>query len=203
MMWAVKKVQPAYPSRTKKTGVLGKVEARVVISENGEVIESVALSSPEKLRGAALEAARQWFFLNNTRVKMQGILTLIFTHERASRRSKPDVVRFLFKEGSVSQSLTVRFLPGNRVTFIAEVIDRATNCRRRVSGKAVNEGADQDPESDADENGNQYFADEYLHQDGNCELYLRISSEGRHRAIIKEADCKTGCAFKDVLMFKR
>lgn len=80
---ALKKVAPTYPAEAKAAGVAGKVEVQVTISEEGRVIEAIAISGPELLREVAVQAAKQWVFkpatANRVRVKVQGILTFNFT----------------------------------------------------------------------------------------------------------------------------
>ena len=79
---ALKKVAPAYPAEAKATGVSGKVEAQVTISEEGRVIEAIAISGPELLREPAVQAAKEWVFkptkADNMPVKVRGILTFNF-----------------------------------------------------------------------------------------------------------------------------
>lgn len=80
---AIKKIQPPYPPNARAAFVSGAVQVQVSINENGEVIEANAISGPELLRDATLEAARQWIFspteLSGVPVKVQGILTFNFT----------------------------------------------------------------------------------------------------------------------------
>jgi protein TonB len=80
---ALKKVAPPYPPEAKEAGVSGKVAVEVTISEEGQVIEATAISGPELLREAAVQAARQWIFkptkLDGAPVKVLGILTFDFT----------------------------------------------------------------------------------------------------------------------------
>jgi TonB family protein len=79
---ALTKVAPAYPPEAKEAGVSGKVQVQVTISEEGRVIEAMAISGPELLREAAVQAAKQWVFkptrLDGAPVKVQGILTFNF-----------------------------------------------------------------------------------------------------------------------------
>ena len=53
-------VKPVYPPEAKKEGVTGQVKIDVIIGTQGEVKEAKALSGPEVLREAALQAVRQW-----------------------------------------------------------------------------------------------------------------------------------------------
>jgi TonB family protein len=79
---ALKKVTPDYPPEAKEAGVSGKVEVEVTISEEGRVIEAIAISGPELLREAAVQAAKEWVFkptkADGVPVKVRGILTFNF-----------------------------------------------------------------------------------------------------------------------------
>ena len=61
---------------------LGNVEARVVISETGRVIEAKALSRHVALRNAAVDAARRWVYKPAMRdgvpVRTESVLTFTF-----------------------------------------------------------------------------------------------------------------------------
>lgn len=80
---AIRKVQPAYPKDAKQNGVQGEVKVQINISEEGVVIDAVAISGPEELRAVSVEAARQWSFmpteLSGMPVRVQGVLTFNFT----------------------------------------------------------------------------------------------------------------------------
>jgi TonB family protein len=79
---AKKKVKPDYPRIALAANVVGRVEVYIVVSEQGKVIEAIAMSGHPMLHGAALDAIRRWTFrpttVNGTRVKVQSSLTLIF-----------------------------------------------------------------------------------------------------------------------------
>jgi TonB family protein len=79
---AVKKVQPVYPPEARAARVAGAVKIRILVSEEGNVIEAEVLEGPDLLRESALAAARLWVFmpteLAGKPVKVQGILTLKF-----------------------------------------------------------------------------------------------------------------------------
>ena len=51
---------PTYPQAAKAAGISGGVAVELVIDEQGNVEEATAVSGPEELREAAVEAARQW-----------------------------------------------------------------------------------------------------------------------------------------------
>jgi TonB family protein len=78
----LKKVAPSYPKEAKAARVSGPVEVQVTISEEGRVIEAIAISGPELLREAAVQAAKGWVFkptkADGAPVKVRGILTFNF-----------------------------------------------------------------------------------------------------------------------------
>jgi periplasmic protein TonB len=82
---AIKKVRPVYPVIAKQVHASGPVHVQVTIAEDGRVMEANIVSGHRLLRGAALEAARQWLFspttLSGVPVKVQGILTFNFILE--------------------------------------------------------------------------------------------------------------------------
>ncbi len=58
------------------------VMVRVIISDKGKVIKSEAVSGPQQLRAAAVEAAKQWLFrpqrIGGVPVNAMGLLTFNF-----------------------------------------------------------------------------------------------------------------------------
>jgi TonB family protein len=79
---AVKKVQPVCPPEAKAARVSGPVKIRILISEEGNVIDAEVLDGHDLLRESALAAARLWVFmpthLAGAPVKVESILTLKF-----------------------------------------------------------------------------------------------------------------------------
>jgi TonB family protein len=79
---AIKQAQPAYPSDARAASVSGLVKVKVLISEEGRVIEVTPLEGPEQLHESALEAARQWLFnpvtLAGQPARMSGVLSFNF-----------------------------------------------------------------------------------------------------------------------------
>ncbi len=79
---AIKRVTPAYPAMARQIRASGHVQVLVTISEEGLVIEATPLNGHPLLRGAGVDAARQWLFspttLSNVPVKVQGVLTFNF-----------------------------------------------------------------------------------------------------------------------------
>jgi TonB family protein len=80
---AVSKPTPRYPSAAKEAGVSGTVEVSIVIDEEGKVIAAEAVSGPDELREAAVEAARKARFsvtrLSGQPVKVSGRLSYNFS----------------------------------------------------------------------------------------------------------------------------
>jgi TonB family protein len=80
---AINKVKPLHPESAKKMNAYGPVEVRIIISQEGNVIEATAISGHLALRSAAVEAARKWVFkpttVNDMPVKVESILTFVFT----------------------------------------------------------------------------------------------------------------------------
>ncbi len=80
---AIKKPAPIYPQIARAAGVSGPVQVRVLISEDGRVIEAEVVNGHQLLHDAALQAARQWVFrpteLSGVPMKVEGILTFNFT----------------------------------------------------------------------------------------------------------------------------
>jgi periplasmic protein TonB len=59
----VKSVAPAYPAAMRRDHVSGLVTLRVVVNENGDVLErTVTKSSRPEFEAPALEAVQQWKF---------------------------------------------------------------------------------------------------------------------------------------------
>ena len=79
---ALKKVAPSYPKEAKAARVSGQVEVLVTISDEGRVIEVIAVSGPELLREAAVRAAKEWVFkptkADGAPVKVRGLLAFNF-----------------------------------------------------------------------------------------------------------------------------
>jgi TonB family protein len=87
----IKGATPRYPADAKAAGVSGAVSVRVLISEEGKVIEAEAVSGHQLLREAAVEAAKQYVFSPTEKsgvpVKVKGIITFNFNEKRNEKRS--------------------------------------------------------------------------------------------------------------------
>lgn len=80
---AVNQPQPDYPPLARAARARGQVEVVVMISEEGRVVESLAVSGHPLLRDAARGAANQWVFepprRDGARSKSLAVLTFTFT----------------------------------------------------------------------------------------------------------------------------
>lgn len=76
---------PMYPPEARKVHASGQVQVRVIIDETGRVLSADAVSGPQSLWLAAIEAARKARFaphlIGGTAVKVTGILTYDFVAE--------------------------------------------------------------------------------------------------------------------------
>jgi TonB family protein len=81
--YGIRKIEPKYPSGGDGGRPQGIVHVQVVIDEKGVVTDAAVISGPKALRGASIEAARQWRFkplvLEGRPAKAQGVLTFNFT----------------------------------------------------------------------------------------------------------------------------
>jgi protein TonB len=78
----ITRVQPVYPPSAKAINATGSVEVQVTISQEGLVVEAVAINGHFALRKAAVEAARKWVFkpviFNAAPVRVKSVLTFVF-----------------------------------------------------------------------------------------------------------------------------
>jgi protein TonB len=78
----ITRVQPVYPPSAKVINATGTVEVQVTISQEGLVVEAVAINGHFALRKAAVEAARKWIFkpviFNGAPVRVKSVLTFVF-----------------------------------------------------------------------------------------------------------------------------
>jgi TonB family protein len=80
---AITKVKPVYPPIARNLNAIGTVEVEVIVSEEGLVVDAMAISGHYALRGAAVDAARKWVFkpatFDGSPVRVKSVLTFVFT----------------------------------------------------------------------------------------------------------------------------
>jgi protein TonB len=80
---AIVRPEPIYPPLARTWRITGDVQIEITIGDDGNVIAAQILTGHPLLQQAALSAARQWKFkptlLNNSPVKVQGIITFRFS----------------------------------------------------------------------------------------------------------------------------
>jgi protein TonB len=76
------KVTPVYPPIAKAAHVGGTVILRAIISKTGTIENLQAISGPDMLKGAALDAVRQWrykpYLLNGEPTEVDTTITVNF-----------------------------------------------------------------------------------------------------------------------------
>jgi TonB family protein len=79
---AISRVRPAYPEAARSARITGPVTVEVTVDEEGNVIAARAISGPDALKEAAVNAARGWKWMptriDRMRVKVVGTITLNF-----------------------------------------------------------------------------------------------------------------------------
>lgn len=82
---AIDRVTPVYPALALPIRLQGTISVEVIISPEGRVESARAINGHPILMGAAVKAARGWRFqptlLNNTPVRVTGVITFIFKME--------------------------------------------------------------------------------------------------------------------------
>lgn len=77
-----KKVNPTYPPIARAAHISGVVVLRAIIGKDGHVHNLMAISGPEILRGASVEAVQQWeykpYMMNGVPVEVDTTITVSF-----------------------------------------------------------------------------------------------------------------------------
>jgi len=78
--------EPIYPAEAKAAGITGAVAIRATIGKDGHVVSARAMSGPDMLRQAAIDAVEQWHYkptmLNGEPVVTETQITLNFVGQR-------------------------------------------------------------------------------------------------------------------------
>jgi len=87
-----------------------------------------------------------------------------------------DSAVFTVADSAVEQTVAVRWLKENEIVYRFVVRNKQSGKTREKTGRAV-ANLDVDPEEDADEEGNGYGANEFVHEAGDCWFSVRIDLE--------------------------
>ena len=100
---AIKRVHPAYPPLAKAAAISGDVVIELTVDEEGNVIQTKAITGHPLLRDSAIEAAKEWKFkptkLSGVPVKVIGTITFKFTLDNA-----PEIKEIAALEEKVRES---------------------------------------------------------------------------------------------------
>lgn len=102
-----------------------------------------------------------------------------------------DSAIFIGGDDATSQTLHVTWRKSDQIDFRHVVTDRTTGDQKRLEGSATGSQAG-DPETDKDEKGVAYAADEYSFADGDCRFSVRMDQDGAKRA---KVTASAGCPF--------
>ena len=72
------KVDAVYPEAARQEGIQGEVPVEITVNDNGEVTDARATGGNQKLRQAAVEAARQFRFSNSSGKTVVATITFKF-----------------------------------------------------------------------------------------------------------------------------
>ncbi len=76
------RVNPVYPAEARAKGISGTVILHALIGKDGQVESLTAISGPEELQGAALDAVKQWvykpYLLNGEPTEVDTTVTINF-----------------------------------------------------------------------------------------------------------------------------
>ena len=97
----IKQVAPVYPEEAKRARVEGNVVLEVTIEENGEVSMTKVVSGHKLLQQAAVDAVKQWRFVNDANASVTIQLTLAFALKPDSAEIKKDLTNTHKVERSV------------------------------------------------------------------------------------------------------
>lgn len=95
---------------------------------------------------------------------------------------------FIYNNDVVLQKLDVTFIEDNQISFAINV--KEGGCKTSIVGEAVDNYPDSDPALDEDEEGYGYPAIEYVYQEKNCIVVIRIEMQNKDKAKVIFKDCE-------------
>jgi hypothetical protein len=110
---------------------------------------------------------------------------------------------YVFENDTIKQRVALNYLTDIEISFKYTVENKIRQQNVVIQGTAKNEYSEYDPETDEDEEGMAYPADQYIYSN-NCWLAFRIHMQTQALLQIMEADCLPNpyCPFKSVGILK-
>lgn len=117
---------------------------------------------------------------------------------------KPDVYNYTFN--GIEQKLKITSKSENEIYFEYTIRNTAENCEITLKGNAVNKNPEMDPELDEDEEGVAYPSIQYIYENGDCYLGIRIAMIDRDKVVVL-SECKEkeidGCLIGSLGILKK
>lgn len=107
---------------------------------------------------------------------------------------KPKVYndKYIFSKDTITETLFVSKVSKKTIDFMWVLEKGNFNRSDTIQGLAMDKTVGQDYETDEDEEGNGYLAEDFIYKQVGCDMHIRISvDKDIRRAQIKSADCKT------------
>jgi hypothetical protein len=100
-------------------------------------------------------------------------------------------LNYKFINDTLCQTLTLKFSNSDSLVHFNLVSKNLKqNISNSISGIAVNNYPNQNPEIDEDKNGIAYPSSEYVHSEKDCYLAIRVSNNRKDMVQIKTGDCE-------------
>lgn len=112
------------------------------------------------------------------------------TEKSISKKTlKEDSLLYQYRNDTLTQTLTVKYLNENKIYFSLESINKDHSKTGNIRGYAVMPNGSQDTEEDQDENGVAYPSSEYVYHDKDCWLHIRIDADSKNKIQINKVKC--------------
>jgi hypothetical protein len=109
---------------------------------------------------------------------------------------------FIFEKGDQRQQLAVSYKSETEIEFYLS-FEKGGNCKNEISGKAENKNAGGDAETDDDNEGNAYAVNEFLYENGNCVIAIRIATDEKDKATVQFSGCGSCVEQSELLMLNK
>ena len=109
---------------------------------------------------------------------------------------------YQYSNDTLTQVLNVEWIKDNTIRFTLLSENKGKKCKVEISGVAKHQNSGADPEIDEDEEGIAYPSIEYVSEESDCEVIIRIAMDDRDKAIVQMVDCpakqKDSCPLESV-----